>query len=103
MDEKAEIRTKYSEEKRQKLATLEREHQTILENVYRTLAYRNELSSPRQPEAAITAAVQGLVNSAGLAAIVDTLELMGRIDRLDYTARCVDRFRKLSDMVERPR
>jgi hypothetical protein len=81
---------------------LARLHTAEYERLFKILMSRNALATERQTSEQILAKVQSFVTSAELAALVDTLEAMGKIDKADYMKRCVDRLKRVVDLVERP-
>lgn len=94
-----ETRAKWSEDKRQKIAILEKEHHGILEAMYGALMGRNNLAVKKLAPEVIQMQVQEVTTAVDLAALIDTLEAMGKIDRLDFMHRCVQRFRKAASVI----
>ncbi len=96
----SDIRQKWSEDKRNKISALEIRHQHLLQTLSEILIRRNNLSVQKVPMDVITIQVQGLVVASEMAALVDTLEGMGKIDRLDYMINCVKRFENMAKSVD---
>jgi hypothetical protein len=101
LSNREEVRAQWSAEKRQKIDTLESQHKKILENIYGTLMRRNNLAAKPESVTSINSQVQALVTSSDLAALIDALEGMGKLDRVDYMNRCVERFAKMAQIIER--
>jgi hypothetical protein len=102
VDKKAEIRAEWSEDKKRKVATGQREHQKIIENLSEVLNRRNALSGKPMPPGVIDVQIQSLVCVSDLAALVDCLENMGKIDRVEFMAASVNRLGRMLQAIERP-
>lgn len=96
-----DTRAQYSEEKKAKISKLEIDYKQLQERVFRHLHSRNSLSPKPLPDTVLAFQLQGLSCAADIGALVDALEAMGKIDRVDYVNCCVNRLAGLASALEK--
>jgi hypothetical protein len=84
-----------------KIQSLEVQCKEQHEKLYCIFARRNNFAAKPESQEAILAKVQSFVTNAELAALVDALDAMGRLDKVDYVKRCVDRLKSVVQYAER--
>jgi hypothetical protein len=97
-----ETKLKWTEEKRAKVAKLEDAHRASLTHVKMALMRKNSFAAKPMSEQMIDIHCQALATTADLGALIDTFEGMGKIDRVDFMARCVERMNRMLRAIEGP-
>lgn len=92
--DKDQVRADHKENKEAKIARLGELHRRHMEELYGVLVSKNNLSAKPVPQEILQMQIQGIVASSDLSALVDCLEQMGKIDRVDFTAQCVRRMER---------
>lgn len=102
MEQNEEIRLAHQEDKRSKHAIAEAQVCQLMEKLYGTLVRKNQFSALRMPEWAVALQLQSLKTACDLAALIDVLERMGKIERTELMAHGINRLSSMIDSIEKP-
>jgi hypothetical protein len=99
-DQISDTRTEWDEKKKANISKIELEMEDLNHRIYAALNRRTFFATSTMTDKVNAVHLQVIVTASEIAGLVDTLEAMGKIDRVDFGARCVGRLRKLLSTLE---
>jgi hypothetical protein len=92
----------HEEFKKSRISALEEKYKKLQQQLYSTLLSRNNFSPNKLSPEGVSVQLQSCLAASDLGALVDCLERMGSISRVDFVAQCVERLHHTVLAIEKP-